>query len=422
MQPNPPTAPSASPFRVASVEPFVVNAGRRNYVFVKITTDSGVVGWGDGSLTWKEFAVAEMVRDFGERYVVGMDPFRIEDLWFKLYQIEHNVGPTMYSAMAALEMALWDIVGKICGQPVYNLVGGKLRDKLKTYANGWYRGLLDDLPALQRKAGEVMAMGFRAVKLDPFGMTGRELDKAEMRKARNIVATVRETVGPDVDIMIECHGRFSVGMAIEAIKAMQEYSPLFCEEPIPAHNVESLAWVTEAASSFGARVATGEHTHSRFGFQELLARKAAHVIQPDLIYNGGFMETKKVAAMAEACYISVAPHNFDTPGRLVSSIHLCANIPNFLILETWAQFDVPWRKDLTFGEPKFEDGYYIVPSSPGWGMEFNEEELRKHPGTKRYGHNSLFSKPDPARANGEAEASRVMPGLLASTPAAPARP
>jgi len=389
--PNLPSLESGSPFKVASVEPFVVDAGRRNYLFVKITTDSGVIGWGDGSLTWKEFAVAQLVRDFGQRYVVGMDPFRIEDLWFKLYQIEHNVGPAMYSAMAGLEMALWDVVGKICGQPVVNLVGGPLRTRIKTYANGWYRGLLDDLAGLQDQARKVVALGFRAVKIDPFGLTVREMDRVQLRRARAVIAAIRQAVGPDVDILIECHGRFSVGMALEAIKAMQEFEPLFCEEPIPAHNVESLAWITRAASAFGGRIATGEHTQSRFGFRDLLSRQAAHVIQPDVIYTGGFMETKKVAAMAEAAYISVAPHNFDTPGRLAASIHLCANIPNFLILETWAQFDVPWRKQLTLGEPKFEAGDYIVPSSPGWGVEFNEEELRRRPGTNNFGNNSFFS-------------------------------
>ena len=196
--------------------------------------------------------------------------------------------------------------------------------------------------------------------------------------------TVREAVGPDVDILVECHGRFSVGTAIEAIKAMQPYEPLFCEEPIPAHNANSQAWVTKAASAFGARVATGEHTYSRFGFQELLSRQAAHVLQPDLVYAGGFMETKKIAAMAEAHYVSIAPHNCDGPGRLMASIHLCANIPNFLILESFADFDVPWRSALVrSGGPVFQDGYYLVPTAPGWGYEIDEDVARAHPGSTK---------------------------------------
>jgi galactonate dehydratase len=375
--------------KVASVETFLVNARWRNFLFVKITTDNGLVGWGEGTLGWKEFAVEQLIRAFANRYVIGMDPFRIEDLWFKLYQIEHNVGPVMFSAMAGLEIALWDIVGKACNQPVVNLVGGKLRDKVKAYANAWY-GSVHDLKRLQQQAEQVVSIGFRALKLDPFGPGGREIDKAELRQAQKVVAAVREVVGPDIDILIECHGRFSVGMAIEAIKGMQQFQPLFCEEPIPANNHESQAWVTEAASALGARVATGEHCYSRYGFADLLERNGAHVIQPDLVYSGGFMETKKIAAMAEAHYVSVAPHNCDGPGRLAASIHLCANIPNFLILETFSHFDVPWRKDLTHGEPKFKDGYYLVPSAPGWGVDYNEEAIRARPGSPECAMN-MFS-------------------------------
>jgi galactonate dehydratase len=148
--------------------------------------------------------------------------------------------------------------------------------------------------------------------------------------------------------------------------------------------MDSQAWVTKAASAFGARVATGEHTYSRFGFQEMLNKQAAHVIQPDLVYAGGFMETKKIAAMAEASYVSVAPHNCDGPGRLMASIHLCANIPNFLILETFADFDVAWRKDLVrSGNPVLEDGCYRVPSAPGWGYEIDEEVAKAHPGSTK---------------------------------------
>lgn len=369
--------------RIARVETFVVDGLWRNYLIVKATTEDGHVGWGDGTLGWKEFAVQSMLEEFAERYVLGMDPFRIEDLWFKLYQVEHNTGPVMYSAMAGLETALWDIVGKICNQPVVNLVGGRVRDKVKAYANGWYSGVADS-SRLREQAHNVLDLGYRALKLDPFGAGGREISRGELRQAVAAVEAVRETVGPDVDILIECHGRFSVGTAIEAIRAMQSCEPLFCEEPIPAHNLTAQAWVTASASAIGARVATGEHTYSRYGFQELLAKNASHVIQPDLVYSGGFLETKKIAAMAEAHYVSVAPHNCDGPGRLMASIHLCANIPNFLILETFADFDVPWRKDLVAsGEPVLRDGYFDVPALPGWGYEIDEEVARRHPGSTR---------------------------------------
>ena len=381
-QPEAATAVAAAAGRIVErVESFVVDGGWRNFLIVKITTSDGIVGWGDGTLGWKEFAVESLVHEFADRHLVGRDPFRIEDLWFRLYQVEHNTGPVMFAAMAGLETALWDIVGKVCGQPVVNLVGGMLRDKIRVYANGWYADMHDHAK-LRERVRHVVGMGYTAMKFDPFGAGGREMSRTDLRKAAKAVEVVRDAAGPDIDLLIECHGRFSVGTAIEAIKAMQPYEPLFCEEPIPAHNMDSQAWVTKAASAMGARVATGEHTYSRFGFLEMLQKQATHVIQPDLVYAGGFMETKKIAAMAEAHYVSVAPHNCDGPGRLLASLHLCANIPNFLILETFADFDVAWRKALVkSGDPVLDDGYYRVPTLPGWGYEIDEEVARAHPGS-----------------------------------------
>ena len=228
---------SAAGRTVERVETFVVNANWRNFLIVKITTNDGVVGWGDGTLGWKEFAVESLVHEFADRHLIGRDPFRIEDLWFRLYQVEHNTGPVMYAAMAGLETALWDIVGKVCGQPVVNLVGGAMRDRIRVYANGWYTDV-SDRERLRERVRKVLALGYTALKFDPFGAGGRELSRSDLRKACLAVETVREAVGPDVDILVECHGRFSVGTAIEAIKAMQPYEPLFCEEPIPAHNAE----------------------------------------------------------------------------------------------------------------------------------------------------------------------------------------
>lgn len=360
---------------VTKVDCFLVAAGWRNYTFVKIQTDSGLVGWGEGTLGWKETAVRELVLDYGRRYVVGQNPFDIEDLWFRLYQIEHNTGPVMYSAMAGIEMALWDIVGKACNQPVYNLVGGKVRSRVKAYANGWYSSIAD-LRELSEKATGVVARGYKALKFDPFGPGGREITGADLRNAVKTVEAVRKAIGEDIDILLEFHGRFSPIMALEAIRAMVPLKPAWCEEPIPAHNNESMAQVVAGSP---LRVATGEHIYSRFGFLDLLQRKAAHVIQPDITYSGGFLETKKIAALAEAHYVSVAPHNCDGPLKTVGGIHLAANIPNFLILETFQDYDVPWREELTSGTPRLKGGYYEVPTGPGWGIEVNESACAAHP-------------------------------------------
>ncbi len=207
---------------VESVETILVEAAWRNFLIVKVTTSDGIVGWGDGTLGWKEFAVESLVHEFAERHLVGRDPLRIEDLWFRLYQVEHNTGPVMFAAMAGLETALWDIAGKIAGLPVVNLVGGVLRDRIRVYANGWYADM-HDLPKLRERVKKVVAMGYTAMKFDPFGAGGREMGRTELRKAAKAVEAVRDAAGPDVDLLIECHGRFSVGTAIEAIKAMQPF-------------------------------------------------------------------------------------------------------------------------------------------------------------------------------------------------------
>ncbi len=361
--------------KITNVEVFLCGAVWRSFLLVKLTTDDGLTGWGEGSLGWKESAVRDMIVDFGRRYVVGQSPFDIEDFWFKLYQIEHNAGPVMYSAMAGIETAMWDLVGKACGQPVYNLVGGRVRTKVKAYANGWY-AYDGDLGRLTARAQEVVARGYSAMKFDPFGPGGRELTLPELKQACSVVDTVRRAVGDEIQLLLEFHGRFSPGMALDAIRAMVPFSPSWCEEPIPAHNHESMAQVVAASP---LRVATGEHTYSRFGFLDLLARKAAHIVQPDYIYSGGFMETKKIAALAEAHYVSVAPHNCSGPLATMINVHLCANMPNFHILESFENYDVPWRQDLTPDAPRLTAGFYETPAAPGWGVTVDEAAVRAHP-------------------------------------------
>ena len=361
--------------KITNVEVMLTAARWRNFSFVKLTTDEGIIGWGDGTLEWKESPVRDLILDYGRRYLIGHDPFDIEDLWFKLYQVEHNTGPIMYAAMAGIETAMWDIVGKATGQPVYNLIGGKLRRKIKVYANGWYPDT-DDLSLWASRAREVVERGYQAMKFDPFGPGGRELSIQELKRACRIVEAVRKAVGDDIGILLEFHGRFSPGMALEAIRAMTPYAPTWCEEPIPAHNHESMAQVV---ANSPLRIATGEHTYSRFGFLDLLWRKGAHIIQPDIVYSGGLLESKKIAAIAEGFYVSVAPHNCRGPLGTVIAMHLCANIPNFMILETFEDYDVPWRCDLTPGTPRVKNGYYDLPTGAGWGVDINEELIRAHP-------------------------------------------
>ena len=218
--------------KITNLEVFLTGTAWRNFLFVKLSTDEGLVGWGDGTLEWKETTVRDLILDFGRRYVIGADPFAIEDLWFKLYQIEHNTGPIMFAAMAGIETAMWDLVGKACGQPVYNLVGGAVRRRLQAYANGWY-AFEGDLSKIRDQALEAAGRGYTALKFDPFGPGGRELSREQLRQSCRIVETVRKAVGDGVDLLLEFHGRFSPIMALEAMRAMVPYDPRWCEEPIP---------------------------------------------------------------------------------------------------------------------------------------------------------------------------------------------
>jgi galactonate dehydratase len=255
--------------KVVKLEVFLTAAVWRNFVFVKLTTDEGIIGWGDGTLEWKESTVRDLILDLGRRYVIGHNPFDIESIWFQLYQVEHNTGPIMYAAMAGIETALWDIVGKAASQPVYNLVGGRVRSKLKVYANGWY-AYDGDLAKLSARAQEVVSRGYRALKFDPFGPGGREMSRDDFKQSCLVVETVRKAVGDDIELLLEFHGRFSPITALESIRAMVPYRPGWCEEPILAHNHESMAQVVAASP---LRIATGEHTYSRFGFLDLLAAR-----------------------------------------------------------------------------------------------------------------------------------------------------
>jgi galactonate dehydratase len=195
-----------------------------------------------------------------------------------------------------------------------------VRNKIKAYANGWYTNR-NDLVELAERANDVMSRGYQAMKFAPFGPGGRESTPSELRQSCKAVEALRKTVGEDVEILLEFHGRFSPSMALEAIRAMVPYHPTWCEEPIPAHNDEAMAQIVAVSP---LRVATGEHTYSRYGFLSLLRQNAAHIIQPDIVYSGGFLETKKIASMAEAHYVSVAPHNCDGPlnlWRQIPEIH-----------------------------------------------------------------------------------------------------
>ncbi len=370
--------------KIAAIKTCVVNAEMRNWVFVKVETDQpGLFGWGEASLEWKTRAVVGAIEDFAPM-LIGEDPQRIEFLYQKMYrQSFWRVGVIGLSAISGIEQALWDIQGKLLGVPVYQLLGGRVRDKVRMYTHlggGDMRAVYETQYSADPKpfvelALAVVARGYTAVKVLITPPTETLNSIAAYRYAERMMAAIREAVGEAVDIMIDCHGRHSVANAIEFCRVLAPYRPFFIEEPVPPENVDALAEVRRASP---VPIATGERRVTRFEFRELFEKQACHVIQPDLCHCGGLWEAKKIAAMAEAYYIGVAPHNPLGPVANAAALHFALSTPNFLIQEDMLT-DVPWRFDVVKHALKTENGYWLPPDAPGLGVEVDEEAAKKHP-------------------------------------------
>jgi galactonate dehydratase len=358
--------------KIRDVETVVVFGGFRNWVFVRVQTDEGITGTGEATL---EGRAETMVAAVGElrRYLVGQDPLRIEHHWQAMYrQPFWRGGPVLNSAISGVEMALWDILGKSVGLPVYQLLGGACRDKLRVYANG-PRGETPE--ELAESALALKEQGYTAMKLAPFGAT-KPLDGiAPIRRAARIMEAVRLAVGPDVDLAVDAHGRLSPAMAIQMAHAIREFGIYFYEEPCLPENPATMATV---ARECGIPVATGERLFTKWGFREVLEGQAAAVLQPDLAHCGGISEARKIAAMAEVYYVGMAPHNPLSPVNMRASLHLDAAIPNFVIQE-WVSDDPPWRDEILVHPVVVKDGYVELPSEPGLGTELNLDVCAAHP-------------------------------------------
>lgn len=358
---------------ITDVRTFLCNirqGSARYYSFVKVYTDEDLTGvgecfgWGIGP------AVTEAVAKQLKRVLVGHNPFNIEYLWEAMYrECSFFTTPVPYSG---IEIALWDIIGKKVRKPVCDLIGGRTRDRVRVYSHASGR-----TPAeLAKSALGLVEEGYRAVKFDPFGSWRRDrlIERSELRKAEKKVKAVREAVGEDVDILLEGHRRFSLPMAVKIGRTLEKYDLMFFEEPVPAENVDTMA---KLAAHLDVPIATGEHLFTRYQFREYIEKKAADILQPDLANTGGISEVKKIADMAETHYIGVAPHNPNGPVCTMASVHLCATISNFVILEYIAH-DVPWREEIAT-PIHVEKDYIRVPTEPGLGIEINEEEIAKHP-------------------------------------------
>lgn len=365
--------------KITAIRPLIVNAQMRNWIFVKVETDEGLVGWGEASLEWKTRAVAGAIADL-EPFVMGADPRRIEHLVQIMYrQPFFRGGIVTMSAASGIEQACWDILGKSLGVPVYQLMAGAVRDHVRMYdhlGGGEMQALyLDDAPdVMAERARESVAAGYTAIKVLAVPRTLPVDGPEPVTRAARIMAAVREAVGDRVDIMVDFHGRTTPAMGIAYAEALAPYRPLFIEEPALPENVEGLAQVARAVK---IPVASGERLVTRFQFRELLEKRACAVVQPDLCHCGGIWEARKIAAMAETQYVAVAPHNPLGPIATAACIHFALATPNFLIQEA-IRADVPWR-DAVVTPPRIVDGHALPYEGPGLGIEVNEAEAARHP-------------------------------------------
>ncbi|MCA9876365.1 MAG: galactonate dehydratase [Thermomicrobiales bacterium] len=367
--------------KITGVSAVVVNAQMRNWVFVKVETDEGITGWGEASLEWKTRGVVGCIEDLAPM-ALGIDPRRIEHL----YQVMNRhaffrAGVVGMSALSGIEQACWDIFGKSLGVPVYQLLGGNVRDYVRMYdhlGGGEMNALyLQDQPErMAERARESLANGYDAIKVLVVPMAEPLDGMAPLRHADRCMAAIREAVGDDVDIMVDLHGRTTPAMAVQFGEILRPYRPWFMEEPCPPENVGGMAEVAQALP--GIPIATGERLVTRFQFRELFERRACAVAQPDLCHCGGLWEARKIAAMAETYYISVAPHNPLGPVATAAAIQFDFATPNFLIQEA-IRSDVPWRDDVVSNPVEVIGGKVALPTRPGLGIEVNEVEAARHP-------------------------------------------
>ena len=350
---------------------------KRNWLNVVLHTDEGIDGIGEASMLGFDPIVASLLEEWGEAYLVGKDPMANELHWMRLYQDNIGRGGRLFStALSGIDLALWDLRGKALGVPVYKLLGGPIRDKIRVYANGWYT--TPGAPELNaEEAKRVVAMGYTAMKFDPYGhdsyytITAEEAQLSEDR-----VAAVREAVGPDVDILVEVHAKFNVHTAIELGQRLEKYRPFWFEEPVSQENVSEMAQVRDHVR---IPIATGERLYLKYPFYELVKAQAVDVLQPDICNAGGITELKKIAAIAESQHVSMAPHNTNAAVGTVASMHLDVAMPNFLIQEYHAEFYEPHYFEVFDGLPRQKDGYVELSEDAGFGLTLNEDVFNAHP-------------------------------------------
>ncbi|MCP5366111.1 MAG: mandelate racemase/muconate lactonizing enzyme family protein [Hyphomicrobiales bacterium] len=378
------------------------------FIFVKLVTDGGVVGWGEVyAATFGPHVMARMVEDVCARHVIGADPFRIEKLWHAVYGAGYTLRPdlSVMGVLSAIETACWDIVGKECGRPVYDLLGGRVHDRLRTYTYLYPRtgdvypdaddpGNVYVNPDLAAEyAADCVAEGFTAVKFDPAGpytvYDGHQPSLDDIARSVAFVKKIRAAVGTRADLLFGTHGQFTAAGAIRLARQLEPYDPLWFEEPTPPENPAEMARVARQTT---IPIATGERLTTKHEFARVLECQAAAILQPALGRCGGILEGKKIAAMAEAHYAQLAPHLYCGPIEAAANIQLATCSPNFLILESIQKMD-GFHAQLLKTPLVWEDGYIIPPTAPGIGVELDEAVAEAHPWTGAGLHLSMVEDP-----------------------------
>jgi 2-dehydro-3-deoxyphosphogalactonate aldolase len=374
-------------FRTFVVDNPPPHFGGRHWVFIKLITDNGLFGYGEAySVPFHPNVVAKMLEDVCERVIIGYDPFKIESLWRIVYSSSYTQHPdlTLMGILSAIEIACWDIIGKALEKPIYELLGGKIHEKLRSYTYLYPEptdksDVYTDPALAAERAAEYVKQGFTAVKFDPIGgrsvFTPRQLSLKELTRAEQYTKLIRDAVGDSCDLLFGTHGQMTTSSAIRLAKRLEPYDPLWFEEPVPPENISEMARVARSTS---IPIATGERLATKYEFAQLLNQQAATIFQMALGRVGGILEGKKIAGMAEAYYAQIAPHLYCGPIEGAANIQLDTCSPNFLIqegIQTWGGFHAEILKTSI----QWEAGYIIPPTAPGLGVELNEEVAETNP-------------------------------------------
>lgn len=356
--------------KITDIKTYLVEAHRRNWVFIEVETDEGITGVGEATIEPFERTMVTLIEDY-KRTVIGKDPRAIEYLWEDRYRGQFLRSDLLVNvALSAIEIACWDIKGKALGVPCYELFGGPVRDTVPAYGNYWFmktRMGKTSVGEYAESAARAVENGFQALKWSPFGYAAHSMTPEQEHITVECVRQVREAVGPDVWLMVDAHGRFDLPQARRLARRFEEHDLFFFEEPLPPENLDAFV---ELKRSTTTPIATGERYVARHQFREVLEKYACDYIQPDAIYTGGMNELRKIAMMAEAYYCPVIPHNCNGPVCTAATIHASACMPNFRIME---YIPVPEREDILVEPLVMKDGAFELPTKPGLGVELNKE-------------------------------------------------